>query len=169
LRDELRELASMQFWRAAVAPWMRPVHLTIVVSENVIQGTTVRGRCAPGEVLVSYGFPEVNPGSSVWPSPPFFIPGGEADAARAQSVDWLGTPSFSWSRKRLIGLAPRAVFVTRGLHATWSPPTVFGSDLSLGFGATNRADKLFECVSTARLVLKVFALPRESSVAEWTA
>jgi hypothetical protein len=52
LRDELRELASMHFWRAAVAPWMRPVHLTIVVSESVIQGTTVRGRCAPGEVLV---------------------------------------------------------------------------------------------------------------------
>ena len=61
LRDELRELASMQFWRAAVEPWMRPVHLTIVVSENVIQGTTVRGRCAPGEVLVSYGFPGGEP------------------------------------------------------------------------------------------------------------
>jgi hypothetical protein len=57
LRDELRELASMHFWRAAVAPWMRPVHLIIVVSKNVIQGTTVRGRYAPGEVLVSYGFP----------------------------------------------------------------------------------------------------------------
>ena len=57
LRDELRELASMQFWRAAVAPWMRPVHLTIVVSKNVTQGTTVRGRYAPGEALVSDGFP----------------------------------------------------------------------------------------------------------------
>jgi hypothetical protein len=52
LRDELRELASMHFWRAAVAPWMRPVHLTIVVSKNVTQGTTVRGRYAPGEALV---------------------------------------------------------------------------------------------------------------------
>jgi hypothetical protein len=43
---------------------------------------------------------------------------------------------------------------------------VFGSDLSLGFGATDRADELFECLSTARLVLKVFALPGESRVAE---
>jgi hypothetical protein len=72
LRDELRELASMQFWRAAVEPRMRPVYLTIVFSENVIQGTTVRGRCAPGEVLISRtASPEVNPGSSVGPSPPF--------------------------------------------------------------------------------------------------
>ena len=36
-----------------------------------------------------------------------------------------------------------------------------GSALTLGFGATNRADKLFECLSTARLVLRVFALPKE--------
>jgi hypothetical protein len=34
LRDELRELASMPFWRTAVAPWVRPVHLTITVSES---------------------------------------------------------------------------------------------------------------------------------------
>jgi hypothetical protein len=47
----------MPFWRAAVAPWVRPVHLTIVVSGSVLQGTAVRERCAPGEVLVSYGFP----------------------------------------------------------------------------------------------------------------
>ena len=83
LRDELRELASMQFWRAAVEPWMRPEHLTIVVSENVIQGTTVRGRCAPGEVLVSYGFPGGEPGEFREAIPTlFFIPRGEADAAR---------------------------------------------------------------------------------------
>jgi hypothetical protein len=46
---------------------------------------------------------------------------------------------------------------------------VFGSDLSLGSGATDRADELFECVYKARLVLKVFALPGGSRVAEWTA
>ena len=38
-----------------------------------------------------------------------------------------------------------------------------GSDLTLGFGATNQAGKLFECLSKARLVLKVFALPRGST------
>ena len=38
-----------------------------------------------------------------------------------------------------------------------------GLDLTLGLGATNRANKLFEGLSTARLVLKVFALPREST------
>ena len=52
LRDELRELASMPFWRAAVTPWVRPVHLTIVVSERVVRCTAVRGRSAPDEVLV---------------------------------------------------------------------------------------------------------------------
>jgi hypothetical protein len=46
---------------------------------------------------------------------------------------------------------------------------VFGSDLSLGSGATDRVDELFECVSKARLVLEVFALPGGSGVAEWTA
>ena len=87
LRDELRELASMQFWRAAVAPWMRPVHLTIVVSENVIQGTTVRGRCALGEVLISYGFPGVEPGEFRVAIPTLFYSGGRG-RRRAQSVDW---------------------------------------------------------------------------------
>ena len=38
-----------------------------------------------------------------------------------------------------------------------------GSALTLGFGATDRADKLFECLTPARLVLKVFALQREST------
>jgi hypothetical protein len=60
-------------------------------------------------------------------------------------------------------------FVTLGLHATWRPATVFGSDLSQEFGADVRADDLFKCVSQAHLVLKVFALPGESRVAEWTA
>jgi hypothetical protein len=40
---------------------------------------------------------------------------------------------------------------------------VSGSALTLGFGATDRADKLFECLTPARLVLKVFALQREST------
>jgi hypothetical protein len=62
-----------------------------------------------------------------------------------------------------MGLAPQDGFVTRGLYATWRRPTVSGSALTLGFGATNRADKLFECLSTARLVLRVFALPGEST------
>ena len=44
-------------------------------------------------------------------------------------------------------------FVTLGLHATWRPGTVFGSDLSKGHTATARADALFECVSGACLVL----------------
>ena len=46
---------------------------------------------------------------------------------------------------------------------------MFGSDLSLGSKATARANELFECVSKARLVLKVCALPGGSRVAEWTA
>jgi|AntAceMinimDraft_11_1070367.scaffolds.fasta_scaffold36726_1 hypothetical protein len=62
-----------------------------------------------------------------------------------------------------MGLSPREDFVTRGLYATWRPHTVSGSAPTLGIGATNRADKLFECLSTARLVLRVFALPKESA------
>jgi hypothetical protein len=40
--------------------------------------------------------------------------------------------------------------VTLALHASWGPATVFGADLSLGPGATDRADGLFECVSILR-------------------
>jgi len=39
----------------------------------------------------------------------------------------------------------------------------------MGPEATARANALFGCVSEARLVLKVCALPRDSIVAEWTA
>jgi len=151
----------MQFWRATVAPWIvRPVHLTIIVSENVIQGTTVRGRCAPGAVLVSTASQEVNPGSSVGPSPPFVNQGEKADAARKALIE--DTILFV-VKNAGYRLAPQNVFVTRGLYATWRHPTVSGSALTLGFGATNRADKLFECLTPARLVLKVFALQREST------
>ena len=62
LRDELRELASMPFWRTAVAPWIRPVHLTITVSESMAPDTIGRGRCGPNTALVSYSFPGVTPG-----------------------------------------------------------------------------------------------------------
>ena len=92
LRDELRELASVHFWRAAVAPWMRPVHLTIVVSESVIQGTAVSKRCAPGKVLVSYGFPGVEPGEFCVAIPTLYS-GGSGRTPHAER--WLGTPSFS--------------------------------------------------------------------------
>jgi hypothetical protein len=37
LRDELRELASMPFWWTAVAPWVRPVHLTLFILRILIQ------------------------------------------------------------------------------------------------------------------------------------
>jgi hypothetical protein len=84
LRDELRELASIQFWRAAVTPWMRPEHLIIVVSENVIQGTTVCGRCAPGEVLVSYGFPGGEPEKFRGAIPTLFLFRGERQTPRAE-------------------------------------------------------------------------------------
>ena len=60
-------------------------------------------------------------------------------------------------------------FVTLGLHSTWRPGTVFGSDLSKGHTATARANALFKCVSGACLVLKVCALPEHSRGAEWAA
>jgi hypothetical protein len=62
LRDELRELASMPFWRTAVAPWIRPVHLTIIVSDGLVPDSIGRGQCAPSTALVSYSFPGVVPG-----------------------------------------------------------------------------------------------------------
>jgi hypothetical protein len=63
LWDELQELASaMPFWWSAVAPWVRPVHLTGIVSEGMGPGTPARGRCAPSEALVAYNFPGVTPG-----------------------------------------------------------------------------------------------------------
>ena len=58
LRDELRELASMPFWRTAVALWIRPVHLTIVVPVG-----TGRGQCEPSTALVAYSFPRLPPGN----------------------------------------------------------------------------------------------------------
>jgi hypothetical protein len=166
LRDELRELASMPFWRAAVAPWVRPVHLTLVVSESVIQGTAIRERCAPSEALVSYGFPGVEPGEFRVAIPTLYS-GGRADAARRALV---GDTILFVVKEAINRTGTVSCFVTLGLHASWRPATVFGSDLSLGSGATDRADdELFGCVSKARLVLRVFALPRESRVAEWTA
>jgi hypothetical protein len=75
----------MPFWRAAVAPWVRPVHLTIVVSESVIQGTAIRGRCAPSEALVSYGFPGITPGEFRVAIPTLYS-GGRADVARSALV-----------------------------------------------------------------------------------
>jgi hypothetical protein len=63
LRDELRELASMPFWRTAVAPWIRPVHLTIIVPGVIVPGSIGRGQYAPSTALVSYSFPVVAPGN----------------------------------------------------------------------------------------------------------
>jgi hypothetical protein len=165
LRDELRELASMPFWRAAVAPWVQPVHLTIVVSERVVRCTAVRGRSAPDEVLVSYGFPGVEPGEFRVAIPTLF-PGGGADAARNALI---GDTVLFVVKEAVHRTGAASCFVTLGLHATWRPATVFGSDLYLGFGANVRADELFKYVSRAHLVMKVFALPGKSRVAEWTA
>ena len=100
------------------------------------------------------------------PSPPFVNQGGKADAARKALI---GDTVFFVVKEAVNRTGATSCFVTLGLHATWRPATVFGSDLSLGFGANDRADELFKCVSGAHLVLKVFALPGESRVAEWTA
>ena len=63
LRDELSgELASMPFLWTAVAPWIRPVHLTIIVSDGIVPDNIDRGQCAPRTALVSYSFPGVAPG-----------------------------------------------------------------------------------------------------------
>jgi hypothetical protein len=88
LRDELRELASMPFWRTAVAPWIRPVHLTIIVSDGLVPDGIGRGQCAPRmALLVSYSFPGVAPGEfSV--SISTLSGGAGADAARKELVDW---------------------------------------------------------------------------------
>jgi hypothetical protein len=59
LRDELRELAAMPFWQTAVAPWIRPVHLTIVVPRVTVPGGVDHGQYAPSTAFVSYSFPGV--------------------------------------------------------------------------------------------------------------
>ena len=52
----------MPFWRTAVAPWIRPVHLTIIVSDGIVPDNIGRGQCAPRTALVAYSFPGVAPG-----------------------------------------------------------------------------------------------------------
>ena len=53
LRDEIRELASMPFWRTAVAPWIRPVHLTIILCPGWHRSRAVRAQHSPGCVQLS--------------------------------------------------------------------------------------------------------------------
>jgi hypothetical protein len=53
----------MPFWRTAVAPWIRPVHLTIIVPGVIVPGSIGRGQYAPSTALVSYSFPVVAPGN----------------------------------------------------------------------------------------------------------
>ena len=165
LRDELRELASMPFWRTAVAPWVRPVHLTIIVSERVIRDATTRGHNAPDEALVSYAFPGVAPGEFRVAVPAPSSGGGAGAAGRAL----IGDTILFVVREAVGRTGATSCFVTLGLHAAWRPATVFGSDLSHESGADVRADDLFQCVSQAHLVLKVFALPGKTRIAEWTA
>jgi hypothetical protein len=139
LRDELRELASMPFWRAAVAPWVRPVHLTVVVPERVVRSSAVHGRGAQDEVLVSYGFPGVEPGSFRVAVPTLFT-GGETDAARSALI---GDTVLFVVKEAVHRTGAASCFVTLGLHTTWRPATVFGSDLSLSICADVRANELF--------------------------
>ena len=83
---------------------------------------------------------------------PTLFPGGGADAARSALI---GDTVLFVVKEAVNRTGATSCFVTLGLHATWRPATVFGSDLSLGFGADVRADELFKCVSGAHLVLKV--------------
>ena len=165
LRDELQELASMPFWRAAVAPWIRPVHLTVVIPERVARSSSVLGRGGQDEVLVSYGFPGVEPGE-FRVAVPTLVPGRETGSARSALV---GDTVLFVVKEAVHRTGAASCFVTLGLHSTWRPATVFGSDLSLSVGSDVRANELFQCVSRAHLVLKVFALPGKSRVAEWSA
>jgi hypothetical protein len=165
LRDELRELASMPFWRTAVVPWVRPVHLTITVSESMVPDTTGRGQCGPNTALVSYSFPGVMPGE-FRVTIPTLSPGAGPGSAHKELV---GDTILLVAKEAISRTGAVSCFVTLGLHASWRPATVFGSDLSLGSEATARANELFEYVSKSRLVLKVCALPGASRVAEWTA
>jgi hypothetical protein len=80
LRDELRELASMPFWRTAVAPWIRPVHLTIIVP-----GGIGRGQYEPSTALVSYSFPGLAPGAFRVSVPTLSV-GARAEAAHKELV-----------------------------------------------------------------------------------
>jgi hypothetical protein len=92
--------------------------------------------------------------------------GAGADAARRELV---GETILLVAKEAISRTGAASCFVTMGLHASWRPATVFGSDLSMGSAAIARANALFECVSQARLVLKVCALPRGSRIAELTA
>jgi hypothetical protein len=89
LWDELRELASMPFWRTAVAPWVRPVHLTIIVSDGIVPDSIGRGQCAPSTALVSYNFPGVAPGDFRVSVPALSVGAGQTPRAKS----WLGRPS----------------------------------------------------------------------------
>jgi hypothetical protein len=105
LRDELRELlASMPFWRTAVAPCIRPVHLTIIVPGGMVPGSIGRRQYAPSTALVSYNFPGVAPGdfrvsiptpssaAHPWPKPQTQM--GAPSIFPETAVRPLKTPSF---------------------------------------------------------------------------
>jgi len=165
LRDELQELASMPFWQTAVAPWIRPVHLTIVVPSVTVPERANCRRCAPNTALVSYTFPGVAPGDFRVSIPELNV-GRRPDAEHKELV---GEIILLVAKEAIRRTGAADCFVTLGLQASWRPATVFGSDLSGGPRATARADALFACVSDAHLVLKVCTLPGDSRVAEWTA
>jgi hypothetical protein len=116
--------------------------------------------------LVSYSFPGLTPGE-FRVTIPTLSAGAGAGAAHKKLV---GDTILLVAKEAISRTGVVSCVMTLGLHASWRPATVFGSDLSLGPEATARANKLFECVSIkALLVLKVCALPRGSTIVDWTA
>ena len=155
----------MPFWRTAVAPWIRPVHLTVTVSEASKPDATTDGRSGPSTTLVSYAFPGVTPGKFRVTIPQLRA----GPASGASRVVLIGNTILLAAREAVRRTEAVSCFLTLGLHPSWRPATVFGSDLSLGSEATARANELFDCISKARLILKVCALPGSSRRAEWKA
>jgi hypothetical protein len=107
---------------------MRPVHLTIVVSNDVIQGTRFAGGARMARSWYRTASQEMNPGSSVGPSPPFVKQWGKADAARKALI---GDTILFVVKKAGYRTSAARCFVTRGLYATLRHPTVSGWALAL--------------------------------------
>ena len=94
----------MPFWRTAVAPCIRPVHLTIIVPGGMVPGSIGRRQYAPSTALVSYNFPGVAPGdfrvsiptpssaAHPWPKPQTQM--GAPSIFPEAAVRPLKTPSF---------------------------------------------------------------------------
>jgi len=110
LRDELQELASMPFWQTAVAPWIRPVHLSIVVPRVTVPERVSGKRCTPNTALVAYTFPArvvlVAPG---WDGS---VPGG---------TWWPLLIEFATDRILLATKGTPGVFVQQTMAGGWEP------------------------------------------------